>query len=762
MRSIAFILMSMLFVAAFALPASAATTGLVRGSVIVDGVKTAGVDVTLQSTGYVRTTKTDTAGNFVFLEVPFGDYTISARTATIAGTSVAITVSSGEVLEVPIVLSAVKVLSRTVVNARAGAAGTPVSQNAVGHEQLVALPTNNSLDRVVQTVPGIVRFAQNEPVAHGFHGLTYEIDGAPIPQATSSEFAEIVDPKSVDSVEIFAGAMPAEFGGSRQGAVVNIVSNRVTDLATQNEGSFTAGFGNNNQALMSFDDGIRVGSGALFFNSNIQHSARGLDAPTFTPIHDANSQGDEFLRYVTQGMRNSFSVDIANQFAQYQIPINIDPNNPNDPVVSVPGTDDVQLEYDRYANLNFGFNSKDGQGSFHIIPWTRYTRVAYLGDLGNDVLAYQPDPITGLPVNLIGLQQDRRATYAGLRLSNLRSSEHHVVKFGVDLSRESFTAHQVFAQLGLPNVVEDVSAPGTQVGIYGQDKWSPSRVVSVDYGLRYDHSTGFVGGWQLSPRIGVNVAGDDRNIVHFYYGRFYAAPQLEDVRAACVALQGCPANPVYNLNPERDAYYEMGVAHTFSPSMSGYVNYFTRTAVNVLDTTQLLNTPIQAVFNNALGRAEGLELRLQARTATQDSWFASGTISHAEAAGVSGSTFLFPPSALSPAIFQPEDHDQTYEANGAFTHRFGESQRMFATLQSEYGTGYPVQFQNGAGRLPAHLTFDLSLGKEVGRGGDGSLGYNLNIDNLLNHQFIFKVANGFNTTQIASGRQVLFRVTAPF
>ena len=87
---------------------------------------------------------------------------------------------------------------------------------------------------------------------------------------------------------------------------------------------------------------------------------------------------------------------------------------------------------------------------------------------------------------------------------------------------------------------------------------------------------------------------------------------------------------------------------------------------------------------------------------------------------------------------------------------------MFATLQTESGTGYPVQFQNGAGRLPAHMTFDVLLGRQPGRNGDASLGYNLDIDNVLNHQFIWKIANGFNTTQIASGRQVLFRVTAPF
>ena len=45
------------------------------------------------------------------------------------------------------------------------------------------------------------------------------------------------------------------------------------------------------------------------------------------------------------------------------------------------------------------------------------------------------------------------------------------------------------------------------------------------------------------------------------YGRFYAAPLLEDVRQDCVLLARLlTAVPVYDLQPERDSYYEMGVA----------------------------------------------------------------------------------------------------------------------------------------------------------------------------------------------------------
>jgi outer membrane receptor protein involved in Fe transport len=771
--------MNRIFAAAFAvlisfaaLPAVAATTGFVRGNIVVNNKPEANVNVRLQGEGSLLSAKTDASGNYVFSQVPFGNYTLSASYPGVTEKKLQVQVSSDEVLTINFALGSLKVISTASATARAGASGTPVSVNTLTRAQLAALPTNNSLNRVVQTVPGIVRFSYNEPVAHGFHGLTYEIDGAPMPQGTTSNFAEIIDPKNVDSVEVFTGAFPAEYGGSRMGALVNIQTNRLADLQRPQQGYFTIGGGNYGQAQSTLTEALKLGSSSeLFFNANAQHTDRGLDTPTYQPIHDNSSQSDQFLRYVTNlGQGQSLAFDFSNQFAQFQVPINTDPNSAIDPQFSPAGTDDVQREYDRFANLNFTRVSKDGNGVFQFIPWVRSTRVAYEGDLNNDVQSILNGDDG--PQYLAGLQQDQRATYAGVRISQFRASAHHAIKVGIDLQRENYTDNELIAApanaappdpaLPYTPFTTNVAQAGSEIGIYAQDKWSPSKVLSVNYGLRYDHSTGFTSGFQFSPRIGVNIAPDGKNVVHFYYGRMYAAPSLEDVRRDCVVLQGCATTPIYDLKPEQDAYYEMGVAHTFSSTLSGYVNYFKRTSVNVLDTTQLLNTPLFAVFNNARGRDEGFEARLDGRVPGGDNWFVSGTYSVAEAAGVSGSTFLFPPDDLSNNSFEPEDHDQTWEANGGYTHRFGDGRAWFATLQGEYGTGFPVEFESGVERLPAHLTIDASIGKEPGRNGSGSLGFDLTVENLLNHQYIIKIANGFNTTQIAPGRSVLFRVTAPF
>ena len=763
------------------LPAAADTAGSVRGVVTFATHPRANVQITLEGEGSRFTTTTHSDGSFAFLQVPFGHYHLSAHLSGAADRTVDVDVSSNSVVRIEVPLDALRQIASTTVTAHAGVGGTPVSVNTISRAQIQTSPNRDSLNRLIQTVPGIVRFSYNEPVAHGFHGITYEVDGAPMPQSTTSNFSEIIDPKSIDSLEVMTGAMPAEYGGARQGAVVNIVSHRLSDVAPGNYGTFSAGGGNFNSSIGTLNDLVRFGKTEVALSFNSQTTALGIDAPTFSAIHDNASQSDGLLRVITQlNPRSTLAFDVSNQLAQFQIPINTDPNNPIDPIYAVPGTDDVQREYGSFANLNYTSASKDGNGVFQLIPWIRSTRVAYDGDLPNDVAT----------ITQIGLKQDRKATYAGVRMSEFRSSSHHNLKFGVDVSREIFHGTQTFACYtpdcnlapSTPpppppapgyyafNTVQD--QPGTQTGIYVQDKWQPSQNLAIDYGLRYDHSTGYVGGWQLSPRIGFNLSDGGKNILHAYYGRFYAAPQLEDVRQDCVVLNGCSGTPAYDLQPERDAYYEAGIAHTFNSHMKGYVNLFSKTTSNVLDTTQFLNTPLFAVYNNATGIDTGVEVRLENQAHNGDSWFLSGTVSGSYAGGISGSTFLFPVDvnqgipATSPSLLAPEDHDQTVAATSGYTHFFGQEKALYATIQANYGTGYPVAFQNASvnlsGRLPTHLTFDVSLGKNVPVNAKTGLGFALDVENVLDHQYIIKIANGFNTTQIASGRQINFRLITPF
>ena len=756
--------------AAFTLVASAAradTTGLIRGTVTSDGKPAAGVAITLNLTGettHLHAT-TDASGIFIFTRVPFGRYTLVAHRDGAADFSQAVDVASDSVVTLPIEL-ALRTIARATTTSVKGVASAPVSVNSIGREQLAALPQNQSLNQVITTFPGVVRFSYNEPVAHGFHGLTYEIDGVPLPVATTSNFSEVIDPRTIDSLEVFTGAFPAEFGGSRQGAVVNILSHRQNDLEAPEEGSFTAGLGSYGSAQTSLAESLTLGRTRLFLNANLERTNRGIDSPTFDPIHDSSNQSNQFLRTITNvGAHDTLSFDASNNDAGFQIPIDPNPGDPNDPIIVPPGTNDVQHEYDSFFNLVYTNNAANGKAYTQIAPWYRYDRVRYLGDIANDLAG-----------GVDGLVQDRHSNFEGARLTHFHVFGANAVKAGIDEAVENFAGNEQISYFntdanGKPagpqqNFFDNSAQRGAQFGAYIEDKWTPTTYLSVQGGLRYDRSTGYVSGAQLSPRLEINGEISPQTILHAYYGRLYAAPFIEDTRKAAVILGGQNATgalPNYSLQPEHDSYYEFGLAHTLAPGARATLNFWKRDVANVLDTTQLANTPIFAVFNNTIGTAKGVEGRVDARWRNGDSIFFSTTFSQSLAGGISGSTFLFAPSTdPTDVTLSPEDHDQTFAGVVGYTKRLGAGRKFFATIEPQYGTGYPIQFENGGGRLPPHLTFDASFGRDATRGLSPGFGFNATFQNFTNTRYLLKVNNGFNTTQWGEGFRADFRVTAPF
>jgi hypothetical protein len=348
----------------------------------------------------------------------------------------------------------------------------------------------------------------------------------------------------------------------------------------------------------------------------------------------------------------------------------------------------------------------------------------------------------------------------GIRAAYARTTPVHALKFGIDGSVENFTSAETIVQLSAPPFFDNVAQRGTTFSLYAQDNWTPNPVLAVAAGVRYDYSNGFVQGNQIEPRIGVNVRVAKHTIAHVYYGRLYAAPNLEDTRRAAVVIGGGDPNalPVYDLKPQTESYYEAGIGQSLSSNIYASANIWQRNVWNVLDTTQIYPTPIFAVYNNALGLAHGVELRLEQKL-REANWYLSASYSQSVAGGISGGTFLFGPDAISDTSLQPEDHDQALAVDDAYTQRFGPATRWYATVGSDYGTGYPVAFQNGNGRLTPHLLFNAALGEAPVK---GSLGFRVSALNLTNYQYLVKVNNGFNTTQYAPGLQVLVEAQLAF
>lgn len=196
------------------------TTGLVRGTALFQGKPATGIAVTLSGEGTTLRVSTDAAGAFVFSRVAFGRYTLSAHRDGSPDHRQPVDVESNAVVNLTFEMQ-LKEIGRTQTAFTKGPGASPVSVNSIGREQLASLPENQSLNNVITTFPGIARFSYNEPIAHGFHGLSYELDGVPLPQGTTSNFSEIVDPRTIDSLEVFSGRVSGGVwrvaaGGCRQ------------------------------------------------------------------------------------------------------------------------------------------------------------------------------------------------------------------------------------------------------------------------------------------------------------------------------------------------------------------------------------------------------------------------------------------------------------------------------------------------------------------------------------------------------------------
>ena len=86
------------------------------------------------------------------------------------------------------------------------------------------LPVPNGargLEGVLLTFPGFAANANGAIHPRGAHNqMTYVVDGMPISDQLTGAFANAVDPSIVQSIELYTGNVPAEYGSKVSGVAV--------------------------------------------------------------------------------------------------------------------------------------------------------------------------------------------------------------------------------------------------------------------------------------------------------------------------------------------------------------------------------------------------------------------------------------------------------------------------------------------------------------------------------------------------------------
>lgn len=216
------------------------TQGTVKGTVKdPDGAAVSGVDVSLllPNQAVARATVTDASGNFIFEKIPPGSYEVYIDRAGFVRYRSAVQITSSDTREFNIVLEVNPIVENVTVTAESGL----VANTRSVATQVNLIPESEIFERapevvaqVVDEEPGVNLQRTSPSLSAVFvRGLTGRnvavfVDG--VRYTTSAQrggvgtFFSLIEPSSLETVEVLRGPNSSQYGSDVHGGVVNFIS----------------------------------------------------------------------------------------------------------------------------------------------------------------------------------------------------------------------------------------------------------------------------------------------------------------------------------------------------------------------------------------------------------------------------------------------------------------------------------------------------------------------------------------------------------
>ena len=253
-RNIALVLLVWLILLSFALEKARAQglSGTIQGTVVdPSGATVPGAAVQIENpvSGYVRQVKTDTNGNFAFVNIPFNPYhlSVSAQGFTTFTEDVDVKSSVPNVLKVGLKIGGASESVTVTENAADLLEVTPEEHTDVDRSLIDNLP----LESQSSSVSSLITLASPGVVADSnglFHGLgdhaenSFSVDGQPITDQQSKIFSNQIPSDSIQSLEVIEGAPPAEYGG-KTSVIVKVTTRSGSGAERTPHGEVTTSYG---------------------------------------------------------------------------------------------------------------------------------------------------------------------------------------------------------------------------------------------------------------------------------------------------------------------------------------------------------------------------------------------------------------------------------------------------------------------------------------------------------------------------------------
>jgi hypothetical protein len=406
--------------------------------------------------GFVQTATTDAQGQFVFSNVPFNPYRVSAVVNGFAPLNQNVEIRSAVGANVKLTLKVTGGDSTVTVEATGDLVeDDPTFHTDVDRDLFIKVPLesqSSSLSSLVTlSTPGVAADSNGL-----FHGLgdhasnSFSIDGQSITDQQSKVFSNQLPSNAVQSLEVISGAPPAEYGGKT--SLVIVATTRSGLGVTKPTGAISGSYGTFGSATTAVDLSYGGKNWGNFIEADGLNTGRFLDPPEFIVFHDKGNEGNFFDRVdyaFTQ--TDSMHIDFNYSRSWFQTPNAFDNVNVQN-IVS--GGSSANPVFGNVGNAD----QRSKIGTFNIAP--TYTRVLSTNSVLNfgawirkDLYNYYPsgNPLADQgPANLqtSSISQGRTLTNAAAHSDFDYSKGIQTIKAGVVYQQTFLREHD---NLGVVN-----------------------------------------------------------------------------------------------------------------------------------------------------------------------------------------------------------------------------------------------------------------------------------------------------------------------
>jgi len=639
-RSAAFLLTLFLALSVAAHAQSGSSTSITGTVVDPSGavVTNATVEVRNPVSGFSRNAVTDAAGKFVVPNVPFNPYHLRVTGQGFAPYSGDVDVRSSVPVNLNIALKVGGSAESVTVEANGGdlvetssSFHTDVDRGLF--DKLPLESQSSSLSSLVTlSSPGIA--ADSNGLFHGMgdHAEnSFMVDGQPITDQQSKVFSNQIPLDSIASMEVIAGAPPAEFG-EKTSVVINATTRSGQGLTTPT-GSVTTSYGSFGSSTVGINLGYGGPKWGNFISASGLNTGRFLDPPEFTVIHAKGNEENIFDRVDYQlSKADSIQLNLGFTRSWFQNPNSLDNvfhSGQTDPSGNPLGPTDQRSQI----------------RTFNIAPsWTRLLSTNAVFTVGgfvrHDQYNYYPsgnvfDDLS--PIQQESVAQDRTLTNAGLRTTLSYVKGAHNIKLGAtyqqtflneddnlgivdnglipsltDANGNSCFVNGVALDAPCSNLLPfDLTRGGSlfafrghtdvkQLALYVQDQITKGNW-SFNVGLRGDFYNGLTTHKEPEPRLGLayNIKRTS-TVLRLSYARVLETPFNENLIVASVGCDSPVLNPLLSCTSSSSTPLGPGWRNEFHAGLQQAVGkylvfsgeYIWKYTHNAYDFSILGNTPI--------------------------------------------------------------------------------------------------------------------------------------------------------------------------